>query len=49
MLFLVFLYFYGFFHILLGEYISNQEVVVVQTPEWKVKANIAAYATFKGH
>ena len=32
----------GFSHILLWEYILKQKVVViVQTPEWKFKANIA--------
>ena len=29
----------GFSHILHGEYILKQEVVVVQTPEWKFKAH----------
>ena len=38
----------GFSHILHGEYILKQEVVVVQTPEWKFKANIARNATFQG-
>ena len=38
----------GFSHILHGEYILKQEVVVVQTPEWKLKANIARNATFQG-
>ena len=37
-----------FSHNLHGEYISKQEVVVVQTPEWKFKANIARNATFQG-
>ena len=26
----------------------KQEVVVVQTPEWKFKANVARIATFRG-
>ena len=38
----------GFSHILHREYILKQEVVVVQTPEWKFKANIARNATFQG-
>ena len=38
----------GFFHILHGEYLLKQKVVVVQTPEWKCKANIARNATFEG-
>ena len=37
-----------FFHILNEEYILNQQVVVVQTPEWKFKANIARNGTFEG-
>ena len=37
-----------FFHILHGEYLLKQKVVVVQTLEWKFKANIARNATFKG-
>ena len=28
------------FHILHGEYLLKQKVVVVQTPEWKFKANM---------
>ena len=39
----------GFSHILHREYILKQEVVVVQTPEWKFKANIARNATFQEH
>ena len=31
-----------------GEYILKQEVVLVQTPEWIFKANIARNATFQG-
>ena len=38
----------GFSHILQREYILKLEVVVVQTPEWKFKANIARNATFQG-
>ena len=38
----------SFSHILHGEYILKQEVVVVQTPEWKFKANIAINATSGG-
>ena len=30
----------GFSHILHGEYILKQKVVIVQTPEWEFKANI---------
>ena len=30
------------------EYILKQEAVVIQTPEWKFKANIAKNATFEG-
>ena len=39
----------GFSHILHREYILKLELVVVQTPEWKFKANIARNATFQGH
>ena len=39
----------GFSHILHGEYILKQEVVVVQTPEWKFKANIARNVTYMPH
>ena len=38
----------GFSHILHVEYISMQQVVIVQTPESKFKANIARNATFEG-
>ena len=31
----------GFFHILLGEYLVKQKVVVVKPPEWKFMAIIA--------
>ena len=39
----------GFSHILRWEYILKQEVVVVQIPEQKFKANIARNATFQGY
>ena len=39
----------GFSHILHGEYILKQEVVVVQTPEQKFKAIIATNTTFQGN
>ena len=35
----------GFFHILHVEYLLKEKVVVVQTPEWIYKANIARNAT----
>ena len=38
----------GFSHILHREYILKQEVVVLQTPEWKFNADIARNAIFKG-
>ena len=38
-----------FFHILHGEYLLKQKVVVVQTLEWTFKAHIARNATFEGH
>ena len=38
----------AFSHILHGEYILKQEVVAVQTTEWKFKANIGRDATFEG-
>ena len=31
----------GFFHILYEEYIYKQKVVVIEIPEWTLKANIA--------
>ena len=37
----------SFFHILHGEYLLKENVVVVQTPEWKFKAKIATNATHK--
>ena len=37
-----------FVHILHGEYLLKQKVVVVKTPEWKFKANLARNATFEG-
>ena len=39
----------AFSHILHGQYILKQEVVVVQTTEWKFKANVGRNATFEGH
>ena len=39
----------GFFHILLGEYLLKQKLVVVKSPEWKCMAIIARNAKFKGH
>ena len=36
-----------FFHILHGEYTSKHTVMVVQTSEWKFKANIARNLTFE--
>ena len=38
----------GFSHILHWEYILKQEVVVLQTPEWKFNGDIARNAIFKG-
>ena len=38
----------GFFHILLGEYLLKQKVVVIKSPEWKFMAIIARNAKFKG-
>ena len=35
----------GFFHTLHVEYLLKEKVVVVQTPEWIFKANIARNAT----
>ena len=37
-----------FFHILHGEYLFKQKIVVAQTSEWKFKPNIARNATFQG-
>ena len=37
-----------FFHILLGEYILKQKVVVVKPSEWQFMAIIARNAKFKG-
>ena len=39
----------SFFHILHGEYLLKQKVVVAQTPEWKFKTNIARNATSEGY
>ena len=36
----------SFFHILHGEYLLKQKVVVAQILEWKFKANIARNAKF---
>ena len=36
----------GFFHILLGEYLLKQKVVVLKPAEWKFVANIARNAKF---
>ena len=36
------------FHILHGEYVLKQKVVVLQILEWKFKANIARIATSEG-
>ena len=38
----------GFFHILLGEYLLKQKIVVVKPPEWKFLAVIARNVKFKG-
>ena len=38
----------GFSIILHGEYILKEEAAVVQTAEWKFKANIARNAIFQG-
>ena len=37
----------GFFHILLGEYLLKQKVVVVKSPEWKFMAIRARNTKFK--
>ena len=37
-----------FFSCFAWEYLLKQKVVVVQTTEWKFKANIARNATFEG-
>ena len=39
----------GCFYTLYEEHLLNQKVLVLQTPEWKFKANIARNATFEGH
>ena len=36
----------GFFHMLLGEYLIKQKVVVTKPPEWKFMAIIARNAKF---
>ena len=38
----------SFFHILHGEYLLKQKLVVLKTSEWKFKENIARNITFKG-
>ena len=38
----------GFFYILHVEKLLKHKVVVVQTPEWKFKANIARNVAFEG-
>ena len=38
----------GFFHILHGEYLLKQKILVAHTSEWKLKANIARNATVIG-
>ena len=38
----------GFFYIWHGEYILKHKVVIVQTPQWKFKANKDRNATFDG-
>ena len=38
-----------FLHILYGEYLLKQKVVVVKTSEWKFKVNIARNGTFGGY
>ena len=38
----------GCFYTLYEEHLLNQKVLVLQTPEWKFKANIARNATFEG-
>ena len=37
----------GFFHILLGEYLLKQKVVIIKSPEWKFMAIVARNAKFK--
>ena len=37
----------GFFHVLLGEYLLKQKVVVVKSLNWKFMAIIARNARFK--
>ena len=38
----------SFFHILHGQYLLKQKVVVVQILKWKFKANVAGNPTFEG-
>ena len=37
----------GFFHILLGEYLLKQKVVIIKSPEWNFMAIVARNAKFK--
>ena len=37
----------GFFHILLGEYLLKQKVVIIKSPEWKFMTIVARNAKFK--
>ena len=37
-----------FFHILHGVYISKQEIVVIEIPEWKLKDKSATNTIFEG-
>ena len=39
----------SFFHILHGEYLLKQKALVIQTPEWVFKANIARNAILERH
>ena len=39
----------GFFIFYMGEYLLKQNLVVVQTLEWKFKANITRNAPSEGH
>ena len=42
-------YHQGFFHILYGEYLLKHKFVVLETPEWKFKANIVTNSTAERH
>ena len=39
----------GFFHVLHGEYLLKEKVLLVHIPEWKFKVDIARNTTFEGH